>query len=374
MKNKLVLFINDLGLGGAERVVSRILSYGTSSQLELWSLSGNKFYKIPEAVEHKNFCIKNKLVSLFKCFRELLTLSSESVVQCHLNKTIMLAGISKLMGARFCFQTVHCFAYSSFYKRKGVLGNVHRHLFSMLLKRSEFHVFKAKQMVKDFELTFGWRPVNYKIVYNPFDTEKIIQQSLVTYSGELPSKNNVAIVGRLSESKRPFDVLSVAKTLFENYHFHFIGDGPLFGVIEQHIIENDITNVTLHGQLDNPFSLVKQCDAYLSCSESEGFPNALVEAIISGTVCVHSNCATGPNEILHDSIVNIDTGEMVQGTRGILFNVADILGCIKALKYACENKNLLSTSMKYSCEHFIQTVNQELIIEKYIRIINGDYS
>lgn len=50
--------------------------------------------------------------------------------------------------------------------------------------------------------------------------------------------------------------------------------------------------------VENPFPLMKSALASLVTSESEGFPNALVEAMATGCAVVATDCPTGPSEIL----------------------------------------------------------------------------
>lgn len=60
-------------------------------------------------------------------------------------------------------------------------------------------------------------------------------------------------------------------------------------------IEQD---VLFTGVQKNPFALMKKSDVYALTSDSEGFPNALIEAMACGLPCVSVNCKTGPAEIL----------------------------------------------------------------------------
>lgn len=60
-------------------------------------------------------------------------------------------------------------------------------------------------------------------------------------------------------------------------------------------IEKD---VLFTGVQKNPFALMEAADLYALTSDSEGFPNALIEAMACGLPCVSVNCKTGPAEIL----------------------------------------------------------------------------
>ncbi|MGE5579015.1 MAG: glycosyltransferase [Bacillota bacterium] len=57
-------------------------------------------------------------------------------------------------------------------------------------------------------------------------------------------------------------------------------------------------SVTLMGFDENPFKYIRRSRVYVLSSIMEGFPNALVEAMICGAPVIASDCRTGPREIL----------------------------------------------------------------------------
>lgn len=57
------------------------------------------------------------------------------------------------------------------------------------------------------------------------------------------------------------------------------------------------------GACDNPYKYVRYADVYWTTSRTEGFPNAVVEALAVGLPIVSTNCWVGPAEILAGSRV-----------------------------------------------------------------------
>jgi glycosyltransferase involved in cell wall biosynthesis len=57
-------------------------------------------------------------------------------------------------------------------------------------------------------------------------------------------------------------------------------------------------DVYFMGNVSNPFSFMSRASLFLFPSEWEGFPLAMVEAMIVGVPVLASDCRTGPREIL----------------------------------------------------------------------------
>lgn len=77
--------------------------------------------------------------------------------------------------------------------------------------------------------------------------------------------------------------------------------------------------VLFTGVQKNPFALLARADAYALTSDSEGFPNALIEAMALGLPCISVNCKTGPAEILHDRYSEcVDCDKLYYADYGIL--------------------------------------------------------
>lgn len=125
-------------------------------------------------------------------------------------------------------------------------------------------------------------------------------------------------VGRL-EFQKGYDRLLTAYSqskIRNKMPLVILGEGSLRSELEmQAQILNISDRVFFVGAIDNPYYFMVNSYAYLLTSRFEGFPNALLEALSLGCLCLSTNCISGPSELLQDK----ENGLLVEdSTNGIL--------------------------------------------------------
>lgn len=108
-------------------------------------------------------------------------------------------------------------------------------------------------------------------------------------------------IGRLVPGKRFDDVIDVAGRLLPQRELLIIGDGPERGRLEQVAARSPVT-VRFCGALPHTevLAALDRASALISMSVSECWPNAVAEALATGTPVIARDCNFGPREMLAD--------------------------------------------------------------------------
>jgi len=130
-------------------------------------------------------------------------------------------------------------------------------------------------------------------------------------------KSHILIgMGRLSREKG-FDLLLDAFSRIAARHSDWmlkvLGDGPLRSELEAQAQKlNLVSRIEFTGALPDPFPILHNADLFVFSSRSEGFGNALCEAMACGLPVISFDCPSGPAEIIR------------QGVDGILVPAEDV--------------------------------------------------
>ncbi len=140
-----------------------------------------------------------------------------------------------------------------------------------------------------------------KVLYNPYPIREIYEKCMETNGMDIKGKL-IATMGRLIPIKGYPHLLRAFQLVSQDIHdakLVFIGDGKERKNLERQACELGLKDkVVFLGNVENPFSYLRQCDLYCLTSYHEGFPNALAEAMICGLPVIAADCKSGPREIL----------------------------------------------------------------------------
>lgn len=347
------LLINNYANGGAEKVASKLLRYYSESDVNIksFTLTSDNDYEI-----EANFSLEyQKWIGLIKTALKLkysVTNNKIEVLQSHLFKSNYVNAFAKLLGSKHRIVMVHCVSFSSKFRKGSFKYWFHLILGKLLYRYADLHVFKSHGMAKDYQTVFGIE--NFEVIYNPCDIKES-PKSVRRYDQDILK---VAVIGRFHPTKRQSDILMAARSLGDKVEFHFFGSGITLEEIKLEA-EKDKLNCIFHGKVRNPAEHLDEIDLYLGCSQAEGFPNAIIEAMSMGLPVVHSDCNSGPREILSseknlDLEANIEVGEYENCEYGILFRVGDISALTSVFDDIYNNRGILKSYSEKSLIRFHQ--------------------
>lgn len=131
----------------------------------------------------------------------------------------------------------------------------------------------------------------------------------------------IVTVARYSYPKNLKLFVDVAKRLPERV-FHIYGDGEERESLLAYISNANVSNVVLHGEVQDVSEHIKDAAIYLSTSRWEGLPLAVLEAMSLGVPVVAS-----------DVVGNRDA--VRPGETGYLYSLEDIEDCLRQMERAC---------------------------------------
>ena len=137
-----------------------------------------------------------------------------------------------------------------------------------------------------------------KIIPNPID--EIILSVRKDYSER---ENVILTVGRLDANKNQRLLIEAFANLnVVNWKLVIVGDGILREEYIKLTSSLGISDkVDFVGNISNVSDYYNKAKIFVFTSQSEGFPNALLEAMSFGLPCISTDCPSGPSEIIKNN-------------------------------------------------------------------------
>lgn len=388
MENMKILFYNgSLRMGGAEKILVEILNGLDKKDKEIDlvisdNVLGENFFEkeLPKEVK-LTYLISSDLIEKTKFYKSrkknifYKMMYNYYMRKEQKEKTINLAkflkdkkydvvvdfdmGLSKnidLVDAKKRIAWIHS-PIDSWYRKKDKIKRL-----GDRLKKYNTLVTICDDMKEKTEKLYPFLKDKLVRIYNPFDIEKIQDQSKdlseITEEKRVLLKEEYTIsVGRLDNYSKDYDTLlkgfKGAKERGLTEKLYILGEGEERKLIESWIDELNLKDdVILLGKYRNPYPWIKNAKLFVHSSRFEGLPTVLIEALICGVPVISSDCPTGPSEILKE------------GTIGLLYDVGDSetlkKQILELLKNSIEYKNYKERAIKRSLD-FRKEISLELI-------------
>ncbi|MEA9392336.1 glycosyltransferase [Acerihabitans sp. TG2] len=318
---RVLMIIDGLPGGGAEKVLLTIAQgmIADGHRLSLFSLRSVCDYTLPAGIHYQvvaDTCRVpwRKLSELGRRAKKLDSAVIEAedqdgkfdLVISHLHKTDRIVARSRALDPGrvwFCLHGMfspsylgHRRGFSRWFKRYKI-GRVYRHRNITAVSRAVL-----EDMTGEFDVT----PAKSAVINNPFDIGNILH--MAAEPCDMAGQEYLIHVGRLHPHKRHDRLLrSYARTGIKT-PLMIMGQGSdtELAALTALARELDIADrVIFKGFTANPYPYIKHARLLILSSDSEGFGNVLVEALICQTPVVSTRCPGGPAEIL--------TGELARG-------------------------------------------------------------
>lgn len=349
---KIMLVLNSLDLGGAERIVS-ILS---ESLCRLYDVKVVTFYEPTNYVvggEHIKLKFKKEEVFIRRIFLFIKKIIKLRMIIEKEKPDIVISFVANLpviLTGKKVFVSIH--NNPNFYSR-----------FNRIIMKT---LYKSPNVQGIITVSEGLRNVlknqfyysSLKMIYNPIDDNLIDKSILINNVEDIPKEFFVA-VGSLTVQKNHIDMIKafINSEINKAVKLLIIGDGEQREALETYIKVNFLEErIILLGKKKNPFIYMKNAIAMVLSSTYEGFGMVITESLYTGTPVISYNCDFGPNEII------------INNYNGILIEAGDSEELSKAINRIYidrEFRNFLALNTSSSVKKF-QVSN---IIKEWIEFI-----
>lgn len=171
-------------------------------------------------------------------------------------------------------------------------------------RRADAVASVSRGAANDLSSLLGWEPDAVEVLPNP-----VLDDVDPPEAPEPPDHQwftdrdvpTVLFVGRLAPEKRLGDLIYAFDTLTTTRiaRLIIVGDGPERERLEGLVAQTGRADaVWFAGDRSDAVAFMHHCDALVLCSEFEGHPVVLVEALNVGCRIVSTDCQNGPREIL----------------------------------------------------------------------------
>ena len=129
---------------------------------------------------------------------------------------------------------------------------------------------------------------------------------------------NIGSIGRLKNQEALVRIFDNIEGQAERWEVTFVGDGPDRSKLEASISASAAASrIRVAGEQQNVAPYLNRAAIFAFTSLSEGFPNALAEAMAAGCACISYDCPTGPSELIDHGVNGflVEPGDEAEYTR-----------------------------------------------------------
>lgn len=385
-RQRILIIINALQSGGAERVVTHLLHHLREDFDIHLALFTNKIdYEIPSDIKVFDLA-QNIRVNPFTVLLKIPKLSYRLAKYCKEHD----------IHTSISFLNRPCYTNALMRRLWGFKGKVvmceRTHQSTLLNSNSFLYRVVSKNLVKfsyaqadlvianshcsrtDLEENLRVRtPI--RVIYNPVDLDSIAHKSKLECAmpGDQDYFTFIAVGGFRKEKN--FSMLLESFYILRHLPVKLVIIG---GGEQDQLLKRKVKDLALEDQVhfvgwdNNPYKYVIESDCFLLTSNLEGFPNVLLEALACGKTIISTDCKSGPREMLAPAtdIYNTNLTHPEIGEYGMLVPVNDVTSMAAAMKHVFEDESLRT---EYSRKATLRAKEFDInIVKEYFHVAFGD--
>ena len=239
--------------------------------------------------------LKNGL-SLGIAFRKTLKMIKPDIVHVHCPRSVLLSFLIPHSCKKMV--TIHNFPELSQIIYGKYKGRIIKYLRLMMTRRIEYRVACSESIAERYNsMGIKTTPIPNGCALPVWNYDQKEKDEIKKRLGLDLNKKWFLFIGGFVEGKNPGLVVKAFEAFSDNhYGVVLLGDGYLYPDLKIH--ENN--RILLPGFKNNVYEYVKACDYYISASDSEGLPNALLECMSAGLLSLLSDIP-GHQEVMRKS-------------------------------------------------------------------------
>lgn len=177
-------------------------------------------------------------------------------------------------------------------------------------------------------------------------------------SESVTKESKILTVGRLDINKCQADLIKAFRSINSNgWTIQIIGDGNKKEELLELIIESNLKDkIEIISKVKDIENYYNSSSIFVFTSKTEGFPNALLEAMHFGLPCISTDCNFGPSDLIDDN------------NNGFLIPINDVEMLKDKLSQLMNNKSLRDQFSKKARETTEQ-YKSEYVISKWENLI-----
>lgn len=371
-KKKIAILLPSMGSGGAEKVMSLFLQkLAQDYKVYLILFFNNIHHPIPDNVEltcfseKKFLTVSERVFFMPKIIRKYISFIKDEEIKISFSMLTLpnfINGMTKMFlpGIKTIASERN---YPSIeYNSSQFRFRLYKILIPFFYNKINFLFSNSIHINKDLKNSFNVTK-KMEVIYNPILLTDNFLEKIELNSNEcfrlihagrfIPVKNHQMLLKAIEQIQKPVQL-------------DLLGEGELLETIKKSTVDRKISHkVKFLGNVKDVYTYLVKSQCFVFSSLSEGFPNALLEAMSAGLPVISVNCFSGPLELLNKNReVIIPQKGFIECEFGILVNVDDSEGLAAAIEFLMNHPDKLQyycmQSRKRAADFSLDVIYREL--------------